>query len=291
MKKVKNEIAKKLKAGDIEPHEAQILEQRAPAAHAIASVPAKGGHAAKSYVKTGVPGFDALFEKGIPKGSTILMAGGAGSGKTIFCLQMAVYQATHGKKCFYMSFEENEEHLMEHMRDFGWDPEALIDSGMLRIKKFSPLEVGERMGAVLARERGSVPVELAPMILGEGFEPDFIVLDSLSAVASAFPGKDGYYRIYIEQLFDFFESLGSTTFLIAETTQVPEIFSPTGIEEFLADGVIVLYNIKRGDTRESAVEVLKMRGSKHEKKIVAMQITDRGINVYPEQQIFGDIKG
>ena len=50
----------------------------------------------------------------------------------------------------------------------------------------------------------------------------------------------------------------------------------------LADGVIVLYNIKMGDVRESAIEVLKMRGEKHQKKIVAMQITGSGIIVYPE---------
>ena len=59
------------------------------------------------------------------------------------------------------------------------------------------------------------------------------------------------------------------------------------VEEFLADGVIVLYNIKRGDTRENAIEVLKMRGGKHQKRIVAMQVTDAGIVVYPEQEVFG----
>ena len=62
------------------------------------------------------------------------------------------------------------------------------------------------------------------------------------------------------------------------------------MEEFLADGVIVLYNIKKGNIRENAIEVLKMRGADHEKKIVAMQITDNGIVVYPEQELFEDIK-
>jgi KaiC/GvpD/RAD55 family RecA-like ATPase len=77
------------------------------------------------------------------------------------------------------------------------------------------------------------------------------------------------------------------TFLISETSEEPEVYSPMGVEEFLADGVIVLYNIRKGNTRENGIEVLKMRGAKHEKKIAAMQITDNGIEVYPDQEVFG----
>jgi KaiC/GvpD/RAD55 family RecA-like ATPase len=52
--------------------------------------------------------------------------------------------------------------------------------------------------------------------------------------------------------------------------------------------VIVLYNIRKGNVRENGIEVLKMRGTKHEKKIVAMQITEgKGIEVYPQQEVFG----
>ncbi|PNX49799.1 MAG: hypothetical protein BV456_08580, partial [Thermoplasmata archaeon M8B2D] len=91
---------------------------------------------------------------------------------------------------------------------------------------------------------------------------------------------------YVERLFRFFEKSGSTNFLITETEQMPEVFSPTGVEEFLADGVIVFYNIRQGNVRESAIEVLKMRGEKHEKKIVAFKITDSGIKVFPEQEVF-----
>ncbi len=63
------------------------------------------------------------------------------------------------------------------------------------------------------------------------------------------------------------------------------------MEEFLADGVVVLYNIQKGDIRENAIEVLKLRGAKHLKKIVAMQIVDdKGIVVYPEQEVFGGLE-
>jgi KaiC/GvpD/RAD55 family RecA-like ATPase len=242
------------------------------------------------WIKTGVPGFDELFEKGIPKGSAVLVAGGAGSGKTIFCLQTFAFNASRGKKCLYMSFEESEERLTNHMKDFGWNAEKLIKSGQLKIQRFSPFDITRSVDAMLAKEKGELLIDIDPVILPEGFKPDMIVLDSLTAVASAFTGREDSYRIYIEQLFRFFEKIECTSFLITETKQIPDIFSTTGVEEFLADGVIVFYNIKRGNIKENAIEVLKMRGEKHQKKIVAMQITDKGLMVYPEQEVFGGLE-
>ena len=129
---------------------------------------------------------------------------------------------------------------------------------------------------------------MEPLILPKGFRPDVIALDSLTAIASAFTGKEESYRAYIEQLFRFFERIEANAFLITETKQVPTIFSQTGVEEFLADGVVVIYNIKRGNVRERAIEMLKLRGARHEEKIVAMEITENGIVVYPNQQVFGE---
>ena len=254
----------------------------------------------KKYVLTGIPGFDDLFEEGIPKGANVILVGGTGCGKTIFSLQMLNYHATQGKKCLFMSFEETEERLIEHMEDFGWNPRRLIDSGNLQIKRFLTSDIyyddnDDEGGvqAMIAKEADSQIMDLVPFTIvdQDNFKPDIIILDSITSVASTFLGKEQSYRSYVERLFRFFGELGSTNFLITESKMVPETFSPTGVEEFLADGVIVLYNIRRENIRESAIEVLKMRGVKHQKKIVAMQITDNGIVVYPEQEVFGGIDG
>jgi len=243
----------------------------------------------EDYVLTGIAGFDSLLEDGIPKGSSVIVAGGAGSGKTIFCLQTLMHHASKGKKCFYMSFEESEERLLQHMNDFGWDPTKFLKSGRLVVRRYSPFDITRSVDAMLAKEKGELLIDVDPVILPRGFKPDFIVLDSLTAVASAFTGKEDSYRIYIEQLFRFFEKLGSTSFLITETREIPDIFSTTGVEEFLADGVIVFYNIKHNNIRERAIEILKMRGEQHQKKIVAMQILETGVVVYPEQEVFGGV--
>ena len=276
---------------DIKERHKQIVEQREPIKKVVKNLKIENLKKVKEYVKTGIEGFDSLFDVGIPKKCSILIAGGAGSGKTIFALQTLVNQASSGKKCFYMSFEENREKLIQHMEDFGWDTKKLIKEGSLVIQRMNPFDISRSVEAMLAKQRGELLIEVDPIILPKGLNPDFIVVDSLTSIASTLTGDEGNYRIYIEQLFRFFEKTGSTNLLITETKQIPEIFSTTGVEEFLADGVVVIYNIKRGNIRERAIEVLKLRGAKHQKKIVAMQITDKGVVIYPDQEVFGSIEG
>ncbi|HIH10855.1 TPA: AAA family ATPase [Candidatus Woesearchaeota archaeon] len=289
MNAIKEQIEQELKTGDLSKSQAEIKKQRAPLIHVIKEEKHQKEVRADEFIKTGIPGFDELFEHGIPRGNSVIIAGGAGSGKTIFCLQTLFKHASEGEKCLYMSFEESEERLMHHMEDFGWDPHPLIKKGNLLIKRFNPFDITRSVDALLMKAKGELLIDVEPIIFPEGFIPDIIVLDSLTAIASAFTGKEDSYRIYIEQLFRFFEQVKATSLLITETEQVPKMFSSTGVEEFLADGVIVLYAIKRGNIRENAIEVLKMRGEKHQKKIVALQISDAGITVYPEQEVFGGV--
>lgn len=244
----------------------------------------------KEFMKTGIEGLDTLLEKGVPKGASVLLAGGAGSGKTIMGLQVINNLCKEGKKCLYMSFEESEERLREHMSDFGWDAKEFEKKGLLLIKRFNPFDITRSVDALLEKAKGELLIDVKPVILPDHFKPEFIVLDSLTAIASAFSAREESYRIYIEQLFRFLENIGATSFLITETEQMPTKFSTTGVEEFLADGVIVLYAIKMNDIRENAIEVLKMRGVNHQKKIVAMRVIEnRGVEIYPEQEVYASM--
>ena len=288
--KIKGEIQKELLGGGINNNQAQIKTQREPITHVVRKSIHPTKKTADEYIKTGIVGFDELLEDGIPKGSSVLIAGGAGSGKTIFTLQTMFHHASHGEKCLYMSFEESEERLIHHMEDFGWNPRPLIKKGNILIKRFNPFDITRSVDALLMKAKGELLIDVEPVIFPEDFKPNLIVVDSLTAIASAFTGKLDSYRIYIEQLFRFFEKINAVSLLITETEQIPKIYSKTGVEEFLADGVVVFYNIKRGNIRENAIEVLKLRGAKHQKKIVAMQITNNGVVVYPEQEVFGGIE-
>lgn len=242
----------------------------------------------ENVLKTDVRGFDKLFlNGGLPKGSSVLIAGGPGTGKSILCRQICFNLVKKGKKCMYVSFEENKERIIKSMENFGWDVKKYIENGTLLIQKINPLDIlrmkfGSLGGSGSATE---LSYKIKPLVIPKEFQPEIIAVDSLSAIIAVSVTKDKNYRVYLQQLFSFFEETGSTSLLITETDPIPTRYSETGIEEFLADGIIVLYNIQKKDTRKNAIEIIKMRYGAHQKKIVLMEITKKGVMIFPEKRI------
>ncbi len=251
----------------------------------------------EKFMKTGIPGFDKLFTHGIPIHSSILIEGGPGCGKTIFCLQIAYNTCKKGKKALYMSFEESEERLKDHMRSFGWNPEKYEKKGLLRIKRFSALDIARSVEALLSEAKGELLISVEPVLFPKDFDPDVVLIDSLTAIASAFSGEEYRFRIYMEQLFRYLETKKITSFLIRETSH-PTHVGETGFVEkfeavsFLSDGIICLYNvIYPHGRRGSAIEVVKMRGEEFKRAVVEMKIINkRGIVVYPNKVLKGNYK-
>ena len=243
-----------------------------------------------SYLKIGIPGFDSLFEKGygIPSGAAVLIEGGPGSGKTVFCLSAVNGLCKEGKKCLYMSFEEPEEKLISHMANFKYDVDNFIKKGLLRVKRFDAIDVARSVEALLSAAKKELLIELDPVLFPKDFSPDFIVIDSLTSIASAFSGHENRFRIYMEQLFRYLERNKITNFLVREVSS-PSHVGTNFVERgeavsFLSDGIVVVYNVvyNTGE-RKSAIEILKMRGVGFEKKIVEMEIEDKiGLVVRPE---------
>ena len=242
-------------------------------------------------LKTNINGFDELFkEKGLPQGNSILVAGGPGVGKSTLCRQICYNIVVNGKNCMYVSFEESKERIIKSMENFGWDIQKYVDDGQLIIQKINPLDIlrmkfGSIGGSGSATE---LSYKIKPLVIPKDFQPEVIAVDSLSAIIAASVTKDRNYRVYLQQLFSFFEETGATSFLITETDPMPTRYSETGIEEFLADGIIVVYNIQKKDIRQNAIEILKMRYGKHQKKIVLMKITNKGITVHPDKRVLID---
>ncbi len=247
-------------------------------------------HAVPEWIKTGVPGFDKLLVHGIPRGANILISGGPGTGKTIFCLQTLYNLARRGLTCLYVTFEELPERLEAHMRMFGWDVEAVKKAGSFTVRRMDPFKTAKSVEALLEEAAGTLPIEIKEIqgLIPAGLNPQVIVLDSISALESAFTGKPESYRVYIEQLFRFFDKARVTTFLISESVEAPKVLSKTGVEEFLADGAFVLYNFKLRGIRMRAIEILKLRGADHSNKIVPMNISrEGGLEVLPREHLYG----
>ncbi|MDP3026766.1 MAG: gas vesicle protein GvpD [Nanoarchaeota archaeon] len=242
---------------------------------------------AEKFMKTGIKGFDSLFEKnmGIPSGASVLVEGGPGSGKTIFCLAILNELCKQGKKGLYMSFEESEEQLIRHMEEFKWKPHEFIKKGILRVSRFDAIDVSRSIEALLSAAKKELLIEVEPMFFPEDFKPDFIVIDSLTSIASAFSGEESRFRIYMEQLFRYLEKNKITNFLVREVSSPSHVgttFTEKGeAVSFLSDGIIVLYNIiYDSGERASAIEILKMRGASFKKRIVELKIINKkGIEI------------
>ena len=148
--------------------------------------------AVKEWVKTRITGFDKLLEKGIPKGASILVAGGTGTGKTNFCLNILNNAALRNEKCLYISLEESEFRLKQHMLDFKWDPVKLEEEGLLRIKRVDPFEISRSVEALLARAKGELKMNIEEIteLIPHDYKPEWIVIDSLTALGAAFREGD-----------------------------------------------------------------------------------------------------
>ncbi|MCA9488027.1 MAG: hypothetical protein KC516_03640 [Nanoarchaeota archaeon] len=240
---------------------------------------------------TGIKGFDALFEKGngLPVGASMLIEGGPGSGKTLFCLSTLANLCKKGKKALYMSFEEPEERLIEHMEGFGWPAKKWVKQGLLNVRRFDALDVSRSIEALLSAAKKELLIDVDPVFFPTDFDPNFVVIDSLTSIASAFSGQESRFRIYMEQLFRYLEKNKITNFLIREVSSPSHIgttFKEQGeAVSFLSDGIIVIYNvIYDSGKRGSAIEILKMRGTNFKKRIVELKVSPKGgVSIFPNR--------
>lgn len=117
----------------------------------------KGNEEESEWVKTGISGFDALLDKGIPKGRNMLITGGPGTGKTIFCLQSIFNLAKEGRPGLFITFEESSDRLWEYMEKFGWgNEEELREELPLTIKDQNPFRLARKIRASQKEKSGGV---------------------------------------------------------------------------------------------------------------------------------------
>ena len=228
-------------------------------------------------VKTGIDGFDELINGGIPRGNLVVVTGSCGTGKTTFVLQSLYNALKNGETAIYISFEQSSDKIRKFMkRNYGWDFSKYEKKKKFAFLDLDPFVTARSVEASLAQKKGELLISVEG--LDFPFAPDRIAVDSLSALAVAFLGNIENYRYYIRHLFLSLEQIGSVNYFVSETSD-PDHYSPAGIEEFLADGVVLLYNKKIKNKRYRYMEILKMRWSDHAKKLIPFKIDKHGIKL------------
>jgi len=247
----------------------------------------------REFLPTRVSAFDKMIDVGgLERGSTLLISGGCGSGKSIFAMQSAYQAAMNGEKVVYFTFDDDPERVKRHMyNNFGWDLAKLEKEGVFWMQKVNPYDISRSIENMVKEKDieeimegiKSVHADTKEVIMP--FHPDRVIVDSLSALSVAFSNRMKY-RAYLNILFDSLRSYKSVNLVVTESEQEPNVYSRSGIEEFLVDGVLVFYYIRRDSVRTRALEILKLRFSDHTKKLVPFKITNDGISIYLEEQVF-----
>lgn len=220
------------------------------------------GEAAVPKQPTGIPGFDLIANGGLPRGRSTLVGGSAGSGKTVFALHYLVAGAReHGETGVLVTFEEAPEEIFRNVASLGWDFAGLVEQQKIAVVDASPvpgeetLETGPYdLSALLAR------IERAVRAVGA----KRVILDSLGAIFPQFTDTQ-LVRREVHRVVNGLRRLGATTLI---TVERPEEYGPVtrfGVEEFVADNVIVLRNQLDHEKRRRTIEILKFRGSTHGK--------------------------
>lgn len=225
-------------------------------------------------IETGIPGFDAVTMGGIPRRRATVLAGQAGSGKTVFAAQFLAEGVRRGQPGVFVTLEEPAADLRANMGTLGWDVAAWEATQDFAIVDASPLIRDD--GALASYNFDTLAAQIGHAVDLTGAER--LVLDSLNTVL-AFEESVAVARQKLRRLISSLRGMGLTVLLTVETPDDPGVtLSRFGIEEFVADSVVLLRHIHEGKVRRRSVEVLKMRGAMHRKG-------DFGFTVLPGQGV------
>lgn len=226
---------------------------------------------------TGIEDFDVIAQGGFPQGRTTLIGGTAGSGKTIFAAQFLASAVEQGETGVFVTFEESPHELMLNLAAFGWDVEAWQREGKWAFVDGSPDEeatevVGDfDLGALLARVTRAVRETGARRVS----------IDSVNALFSRLPAPERL-RAELYRVTRTLRDMGVTTLITSERTDDYGEVSRYGIEEFVADNVVLLRNTLQDERRRRTVEILKFRGTDHQRGEFPFTIaSERGVVVLP----------
>ncbi|MFC6723940.1 KaiC domain-containing protein, partial [Halobium palmae] len=228
-------------------------------------------------ISLGVEGLDEMILGGIPDRSLIAVIGSAGTGKTTFGLQFLHEALREDDDAVYITLEESREAVLSTAEEKGWPFREYAEEGRLSVVAMDPVE--------MANSLASIRSDLPRLI--EEFGADRLVLDSVSLLEMMYdhPSKRR------SEVFDFARSLkdvGVTTMLTSEASEENPYASRHGIVEYLTDAVFVLQYVRPSNFRETrlAVEIQKIRDANHSRETKPYEITDEGISVYRQANIF-----
>lgn len=229
-------------------------------------------------MKTGIPGLDKLTGGGVPRGLSVLVGGSSGSGKTTFCTQI-LYEGVKKYKepGIFVTLEITPKKMYEFAGELGWDLKKYVEENKIIMITLDPFQMHKLSGSEA----------LISLLLEKirDYKAKRVVIDSLDIFNLLF--SDPFEkRVAIHNLVTKLQSVNCNLFIISEMESETVDVTVESLPTSIVDGIIVLYYLRTGNVRTRAIEVLKLRGIKHDKGIHPFKIGSNGITIYPEEKIF-----
>ena len=220
----------------------------------------------KERVPTGVGGLDEMLGGlGYYRGSTVLLSGTAGTGKTSVAAHLAQVTCARGERCLFFSFEESASQILRNMRTIGIDLQAFIRKDILRIHSSRPTVFGLEMHLVRMHK------------LISQFQPSVVIVDPVSNLQTA-GTKEDTTNLFV-RLVDFLREKGILGFLVSLTGGAKPLEATDEAISSMVDTWLLLRDLESNGERNKVLYVLKSRGMDHSNQLREFHITSKGVKL------------
>jgi len=234
----------------------------------VTNMPAKKEEVHTDRVSSGIAGLDEHIGGGFVRDDVYLITGATGTGKTIFCLQFLWDGLQKDENGIFFSLEELANDVMSDAKIFGWDFQPFIDQKKFLIQYSNPFEMLDITSGI----RGAI----------KKFNAKRVVIDSTSMFGLEFESAHKL-RNKLYSLIKELKGSGCVVLMTAEILEDQKGLSRYGVEEFVADGVIMLNYLGIGSLTSRSMVIRKMRRTNHGTDVYPFSMTSKGIVIEKEK--------
>ena len=225
--------------------------------------------------ESGSAEFDALLGGGLERGTSTLLVGAAGVGKSSIAVTYAVSAARRGERVAIFAFDEGLGTLMTRAAGLGMPLQQYVDNGLITVQQIDPAEMSPGEFAELVRDAVEQNVQM-------------LIIDSLNGYLNAMP-DERFLILQMHELLSFLNQVGVVTIMVlAQHGLLGQMQTPVDLS-YLSDSIIMLRYFEAAGRVRRAISVLKKRSGRHEDAIREFQLTSEGLKVGPPLTQFSGI--
>lgn len=219
-------------------------------------------------LSSSVPSLDSLLGGGLDRGTSNLILGPAGTGKSTIAVRFAVAAAERGERVAIYNFEESPDNLIARADALGMNLSGHLESGLIRLRKIDPAELTPGQFTSLFREASSETM------------PEIVIIDSLNGYIHAMPEQQ-FLMLQLHELLAYLGNRGVVTIMIlAQAGIMGQMQTPLDLT-YLADSVIITRYFEAFGSMKKAISVVKKRTGAHEETLRELKIGHGGVMIGP----------